>query len=75
MEKDIAEGKLGTIGGYDLEFKGGKLIAKVNVGAEGISGALSLEFDADKLLDALAKAIPSQIDDALIGVLKGALKL
>ncbi len=74
MEKDIVEGNIGAVGSYDIEFKGGKLTAKVGVGHSGVSGNISLEFNSDAIIDALCKAIPGQIDDALGAILKNALK-
>lgn len=70
MEADIVEGKLGEVGGYDLEFKGGKLTfeIKLNVGV-----GVKAEVGAEAVIDAIAKAIPGQIDDAILGVLKAAL--
>lgn len=79
MEKDIAEGNIGTVGVYDIEFKGGKLVAKAKLGTSTDQG-LSLEadmlisLDAEKVIDAIAKAIPGQIDDAVLSLIKGALK-
>lgn len=72
MEKDIVEGKLGSVGAYDVEFKGGKLTAKVGVEHVGLSASLVLEMGAAAVFEALKKAIPGTIDDA---ILDGALKL
>lgn len=74
-DKELLEGKLGTVGSYDLAFKGGKLMASLKAGAAGVSGGLTLEVDGDALIDALCKAIPGQIDDALGQILKAALKV
>lgn len=75
MEKDIVEGSIGQIGSYDVEFKGGKLIAVVMAEkAElGISAGVKVEIKAEAVIDALAAAIPGSIDDAIFGVLKAAL--
>lgn len=76
MEKDIADGNIGTIGKYDLEFKGGFLQVKVTAAPGlGIEADLVVKVSSDALLDAIAKAIPGQVDDAIISVLKTALKL
>ena len=71
MEKDIAEGKIGEVGAYDVEFKGGKLLAKVGLAKEVTAGVsakadVSVEIDARSVLEALKKAIPCTIDDALL---------
>lgn len=75
MEADILDGKIGAVGGYDLEFKGGKLTFVVDVAAPGglVEGKLGVGVDAGAVLDAIAKAIPGTIDDAIIGVAKAAL--
>lgn len=69
MDKDLESGKVGTVGSYDLAFSGGKLVGTVT--AEGVTVAITL--DATAVLDALAKAIPGTIDDAIFGVIKAAL--
>lgn len=74
MEKDIVDGKIGTVGEYDVEFKGGKLVAKVSAKpAEGVNAEMLVEVEASLVLDAIARAIPGKIDDAVIGVIKAAL--
>ena len=70
MEAEIAEGQLGKHLSYDVEFKGGKLTAKLVNPETGIS--VAMEIPADAVLEALKKAIPGQIDDA---ILEGAKKL
>lgn len=81
MEKDIIEGPIGNVGNYDVEFKGGFLVAKVGIAAQpladvvSIGGGLEVKIGADALIDAIKKAIPGQIDDAILEVVKSALKL
>jgi len=74
MEQDLVNGPVGSVGSYDVSFKGGKLIL---VGSAelppGESVSLSISVDANKVLDALAAAIPGKIDDAVIGLIKMAL--
>lgn len=74
MEKDIIDGKIGSVGGYDLEFKGGKLMFKVNVAWNGLAAEIGVGVDADGVIDAIAKAIPGQIDDQVLALVKAALK-
>lgn len=70
---DIVEGNIGEVGSYDVEFKNGKLSAQVKAGAHGVSGVAGIEIDANLVIDAIAKAIPGQVDDALLAVLKAGL--
>lgn len=79
LEKDIAEGNIGAIGAYDIEFKDGKLSAIVkldrDIGAGlSLSGNVRLDLSAEMVLDALAKAIPGTLDDAVFELAKKALK-
>lgn len=75
METDIVDGKIGTVGEYDVEFKGGKLVAKVTAKpTAGVSAGVVVEIEADAVLDAIAKAIPGTIDDAVLNIAKAALK-
>lgn len=75
MEKDLAGGNLGNVGKWDLDFKGGMLVAKLEANVGGVVNAgLVVEIGADAVLDAIAKAIPGSIDNAVIEVIKGALK-
>lgn len=76
MEKDIVDGKFGEVGQYDIEFKGGYLQAKVGAKTEfGVEADLVIKVGADAVIDAIAKAIPGQVDDAILGVIKQALKM
>lgn len=70
---DILDGKIGEVGSYDLEFKGGKLVAKVQAGAHGISGGAFVEVSSDAVIDAIKKAIPGKVDDFVLEGLKVAL--
>ncbi len=75
MEKQLVEGSIGEVGKYDVDFKEGKLVAAVDAGdKEGmVSAGLVVKLDAGKVIDALARAIPGQIDDAVLGLMKAAL--
>jgi hypothetical protein len=76
MEKDIVDGKIGEVGAYDLEFKQGQLkFTLIASHAVGIEGELAIKVSADAVIDAIAKAIPGQVDDAVLGLIKQALKV
>lgn len=75
MDKDLVSGDLGSIGKYDVAFRAGRLIVSGSASlppGENISA--SVEVDSDKVLDAIAAAVPGKIDDVVIGVIKAALK-
>ena len=73
---EIVDGKLGTVGDYDLFIKDGQLqfVLNAKVVSDGIKAGVSLSIDASVLLDLLAKAIPGTLDDAIIAVAKEAIK-
>lgn len=75
MEKEIVAGNLGSIANYDVEFKGGKLIAKLDAekAEYGIKAGVFFEAGAEAVIDAIARAIPGTIDDVLLGIVKTAL--
>lgn len=75
MDKELVQGNLGEVAKYDVEFKEGKLVAAINAeAAQGmVEAGMVVKLDAGKVLDALAKAIPGTMDDAMIGVVKAAL--
>jgi hypothetical protein len=72
-EKQIVEGNLGEVGKYDIDFKEGKLCVELTAAVGPLDAGLVVKLDAGKVLDALAKAIPGQIDDAFIAMAKQAL--
>lgn len=57
-----------------VELKGGKVILSADFASGGLDAQLSASLDTDYFMDELAKAIPGQIDDAIIAVMKAALK-
>ena len=74
MEKDIVDGQIGEIGSYDVEFKEGKLLAKIGLEKVGLGVNLQVSINSDAVIEAIKKAIPGQIDDAILSLLQTALK-
>ena len=74
MDKPLVEQPLGSVGKVEVKVAGGVLSVELDAGAVGLSAGVVLKLDSDQVCDALAKAIPGTIDDALLGVLKVALK-
>jgi len=72
---DLVKESLGSEGSVSLKVSDGKLL--ITLEHTHASGKLSLvaEEDASYFLDKLAAAIPGQIDDAVLAVIKGALKV
>lgn len=70
IEVEIADGKIGEVGSYDIEFKGLKLVAKAE--AQGKAGPVSfkslneISLDGVEVLRAIARAIPGEFDNQLL---------
>lgn len=73
MESHIVGGKIGEKAAYSVDFKSGQLVAELNMDEGFFKGGLVVKLDAGMVLDAIAKAVPGQIDDAVIAIIKGAL--
>lgn len=56
------------------EITQGKIILSASLDTPGVDGSLSIAVDADYFFDELAKKIPGTLDDALLGMLKSAVK-
>lgn len=72
MEKKI---ELGSEANVDVLLKDGKVILVAKYDGKETDAELSVSVSVDMLLDKLAAKIPGQIDDAVIGLLKAALKV
>lgn len=74
MEKKIVEMPVGKESELELEFKDGKLRLVFAYDGKGVDAGVYADLDPEYFLDKLADAIPGDIDDAVIAMLKGALK-
>jgi hypothetical protein len=57
-----------------VKFVKGEIVAVAAIEASGIQSEVKITIPTDYFLDKLAEALPGQIDDSLISVLKIALK-
>ena len=73
MDSHIVGGQIGDNAKYAVDFKEGKLVAELSVNEGAFSGGLLVKLDAGQVLDAIARAVPGQLDDAVIAIIKGAL--
>ncbi len=71
---DIISKELGSAGSVSVKIEEGKIKLQSNYADGGLDGQVSLAVDSDYFLDKLAEKIPGQIDDAIIQVMKAALK-
>lgn len=74
MDLDIVEGAIGNVGKYDIEFRGGNLVVEVTAKVAVGDAGLLVKVDSGSLIDAIKKAIPGVVDDAILEVIKAALK-
>lgn len=73
MEKSLVEFKKGEAA-LDVDFVDGKLRLSVSYDGKGADAGLYVDVEPDYFLDKLKAVIPGSIDDAIIDMLKGALK-
>lgn len=58
----------------DVKFEKGKVVLSTVYDGKGADAKVEVSIESDYFLDKLAAAIPGQIDDTVIALLKGALK-
>ena len=58
----------------EVKFEKGMIIANSKLASKGVKANVEVVIESDYFLDELAKKIPGQIDDAVINMLKLALK-
>lgn len=71
---DLLEKQLSPESKVKIEVLQGEILFTSDLDTEGVDAALRVAIDADYFLDELAKKIPGQIDDAVIQLMKQALK-
>lgn len=73
MSTELVAGELGPEAKYDVKIVEGKVIMAVKYDGAETDAELLVKIDAGMFIDKLAAAIPGEIDDAILAVLKGAL--
>lgn len=71
---DLINKDLGPEANIKVVVAGGKISLVLAADTKGIDGSVTLSVDSDYFLDELAAKIPGGLDDAIISVLKVALK-
>lgn len=71
---DILVKDVGPEAKVKVVVSGGKLSLVALLDTKGVDANVSVSVDSDYFLDELAKKIPGQVDDAVINILKIALK-
>ena len=75
MEKALVERAVGSEAKYTVVFKDGKLRAELDYDGKLANAGLHIEIGAEEIIEAIKVAIPVKIDDAILEVIKSALKL
>jgi hypothetical protein len=70
---EILNGESGEMD-YKLSFEGTDLILSGAYDGKGLGAELKIKLQGEYFMDKLAEAIPGNIDNAVINMLKGALK-
>ena len=70
---DVIQGNIGSEGSYELDIEGGKLIAKAAFNGSQLGASLDVKLDLVAILEKVKEKIPGTIDDAVIGLVQGAL--
>lgn len=70
---NVAHVEKGDLKG-DVKFEKGVIKISAGLEAKGLEADLSIGIPVDYFLDKLAEAIPGQVDDTVIALLKAALK-
>ncbi len=74
MDAKLHEQELGSEGNLLLEVKGGKVVLSILHKSKGGEVSVAASLDPDYFIDKMAAAIPGKLDDAVLAILKGALK-
>jgi len=74
VDAGLHEGELGNEGNLKVELKEGNLVVSVSYDGHQADASVSIVVDSGALLDKLKEAIPGDIDDAVIDIIKAALK-
>lgn len=71
-QKDLANVEISKEADVSLEYKDGKLRLTAGYDGKGADVGLYVDIEPDYFLDKLAEAIPGEIDDKVIALLKAA---
>lgn len=74
MDKVLTEKELGSEGALKIEVVEGKVKLTLKYDSKGLDADLALLLESEYFIQKLADAIPGQIDDVLLDLLKKALK-
>lgn len=71
---DLIDKQISPEAHVGVAVTGGKIVLTSQLDSKGVDALVTVGVDAEYFLDELAKKIPGVIDDAVIGLIKSALK-
>jgi len=74
MALELASGDLGSEATYSAKLEAGMMKVSLDYKGAQTGAGMFVSVDMGLMLDKLAETIPGQIDDAIIALLKGAVK-
>lgn len=74
MDKEIVKQDIGPETKFDLKLVGGNLVVELKYEGAGGVASVSAGITAEYFIDKLAALIPGTLDDAVLGLVKAALK-
>lgn len=74
MDKELLAKDLSAEAKLSLELVGGKLQLKLDYDGKGAGASVAVNLEPDYFIEKLAALIPGKLDDAVLEILKSALK-
>lgn len=71
---ELVNKQVGSEAAVEVRVEGLKLVLVMKYDGAQMDGEMKIAIDGEQFADKLAAAIPGKIDDAVIGMLKAALK-
>jgi hypothetical protein len=71
---EIANEQLSKEANANIQLVGGNIVLAAKLDTSGLDVELKATLNGDYFIDLLAAAIPGQIDDVVLGMLKSAIK-
>ena len=74
MDKVLHEQPIGEEAKLKIEVKDGNVVLTLGLDTKGADVSVAVKLESGYFLDKLAEAIPGELDDSVLSILKGALK-
>ena len=74
-EKELVNKDISTEVNAEIKFVEGNIVIQGNYDGKGLGATVAVKMKTEYFLDKLAEAIPGELDDKLLDMLKVALKI